>query len=554
MKVECLIFNTKETIVQFARHALLWLCFPLTVWSQNDPKVTASLDTTAITIGEQIQYSITVEADATALVHFPEGQTFSPLETVEALRIDTLPKENRHILQRKYTLTQFDSGTYTIPPQRIAIDEQPFLTDTFRIQVADVAIDTTKQKLYDIKPLIDVEKSATGLWSLLPWVLLAVILVGSLLYWFVLRKKPLTQAQQEALLPPYDRALLELQKLENSKYLIQEEYKKYYSELTDIIRSYLEEDANISALESTTAQLITKLEMRKEAGQLTLDDNTLTQLQNLLKTADLVKFAKSRPSPTAAEQDRKTVEQIVMKTHEALPQPTQEELLQSQAHIAAQTQKQKRRKLYWTLGIIAGMLILGAGITTAYFGFRQVKDTVLGHSTKTLLESEWISSNYGYPPVVLETPKVLLRQNIPLPPGAETKINQVQMFAYGSYISNFSIAVGSTTYKEAIDPEINVIIEGNLATFEALGIKNITTKQEEFVTKSGIQGLKIYGTGKAKDPVDQKSKTLQYNIIAFGGKGFMQQVIITWEKDDPYAEQIVTRILKSLDVKTQYKT
>jgi len=42
------------------------------------------IDTTFIKIGEQINYKITVEADSTAQVIFPEGQTFSPLETVEA--------------------------------------------------------------------------------------------------------------------------------------------------------------------------------------------------------------------------------------------------------------------------------------------------------------------------------------------------------------------------------------------------------------------------------------------------------------------------------------
>ena len=52
-----------------------------------------------------------------------------------------------------------------------------------------------------------------------------------------------------------------LKKLENSKYLIQDEYKQYYSELTGIVRSYLEEDVHVSALESTTDQLIEKLEM-----------------------------------------------------------------------------------------------------------------------------------------------------------------------------------------------------------------------------------------------------------------------------------------------------
>ena len=135
-------------------------------------------------------------------------------------------------------------------------------------------------------------------------------------------RKPLSEAEKEALLPPYDRALLELKKLDNSKYLIQDEYKQYYSELTDIVRSYLEEDVNVSALESTTDELIVKLEMMKDAGELNLDRDPINQFKSILQTADLVKFAKSKPPTNVALQDRKAVEHIVVKTHEAIPEPT----------------------------------------------------------------------------------------------------------------------------------------------------------------------------------------------------------------------------------------
>ena len=58
--------------------------------AQENSKVSSEIDTTSIKIGEQIQYKITVETDSTNIVHFPEGQTFSPLETVEALLTDTI--------------------------------------------------------------------------------------------------------------------------------------------------------------------------------------------------------------------------------------------------------------------------------------------------------------------------------------------------------------------------------------------------------------------------------------------------------------------------------
>jgi len=90
-----------------------------------------------------------------------------------------------------------------------------------------------------------------------------------------------------------------------------------------------------------------------------------------------------------------------------------------------------------------------------------------------------------------------------------------------------------------------------LSNFEKLGLRNIITKQEEFETKSGVKGMKTYGTGTFDNPDTGNTKRAKYNILSFGGKGFIQQVVITWEDGDDYAEQIVDRILNSLDVKTQ---
>ncbi|PRX56741.1 hypothetical protein CLV81_0738 [Flagellimonas meridianipacifica] len=531
------------------------VCFmafiPLFGFSQNTSKVSSKIDTTSIRIGEQIQYIITVETDSINIVHFPEGQTFSPLETVEALLTDTIKESNRVKLQRIYALTQFDSGSYTIPPQRIAINEQPFFTDSFQIKVADVVVDTTKQKMYDIKPLIQVDRSYAKLWWIIFWVVLALLIIGGLVYWFFLRKKPLTEEEKEALLPPYDRALLELKRLENSRYLIQDEYKKYYSELTDIVRSYLEEDVQVTALESTTDQLITKLEMLKDSGELQLEDETIKQFQQILRTADLVKFARSKPSTSVAEQDRKLVEEIVVKTHDALPEPTEEELLLNEEYLEELAKKKQRRRIYWAAAIFAGLLILGTTFSLIFFGAKQVRDTVFGYPTKDLLEGEWVFSSYGYPPVELETPDVLVRNEAELPEEAQELVKELQTFRYGSYVGLFGVSTSSVTYKEQTEPNFEAAIAGTLSTFEALGLKNIITKQEEFTTKSGVQGLKTYGTGNYKNPLNNESKKAKYNILSFGGKGFMQQVIITWEDGDEYAEQIVDRILGSLEVKTQ---
>jgi len=520
-------------------------------FSQKNPSVTSEIDTTNIKIGEQVKFTVTVEADTTAQVIFPEGQTFSPLETVEAFATDTTRKNDRMTLQKIYALTQFDSGAYKLPTQRIEIDGKGFFTDSTVVNVANVPVDTLTQKMYDIKPLMEVEKSRSELWLWLLGILLGLAVVGGLLYWFVFRKKPLTEEEKVALLPAYDRALLELKKLENSKYLIQDEYKQYYSELTDIVRLYLEEDVHVSAMESTTDELIEKLALRRDAGELRLEEDTLKQFKRILQTADLVKFAKLRPESSVAQSDRKSIEDIVTKTHEALPEPTLEELMEQEEYKEEQALKQQRRKIVITVAAILGFVLVTTGIAVARYGFAPVKDTVLGHPTKTLLEGEWVASTYGYPPITLETPKVLKRQSIKITPEQQANIDELQSFQYESPDARFTVGVNSTLLAQETEPEYEQSIESFIKSLESKGAKNIITKDEEFTTVNGVKGVKVYGSAKFAMPDSKELVQGKYSVLLFGGKGFQQLVMLTWVDGDTYAEQIVDRILKSVEVKTE---
>lgn len=530
----------------------VFLLFIFELSAQERPNISTKVDTTYIKIGEQVQWTVTVDIDSTDFVIFPEGQTFSPLETVEAFATDTTRNKDRLTLQKIYALTQFDSGAYKFPSQRIDINGTGFMTDSMLINVATIPVDTLNQKMYDIKPLINVEKSNYDFWTYLLIGLLILSILGGLLYWFVFRKKPLTEEEKVALLPPYDRALLELKRLENSKYLIQDEYKQYYSELTTIVRSYLEEDAHVTALESTTGQLIEKLELLKDAGELKLDDDTIKQFKQILQTADLVKFAKNKPSTTVAEQDRKLVEQIVEKTHEALPEPTEEELLEQAEYQEELECKAKKKKIKIAIISTIAVILIGITIAGVKFGFGYMKDTVLGHPTKELLEGEWIRSSYGFPPIQLETPQVLIRQKIKLPAEAKAAIADIQAFQYASPIGLFNIGTTSITLtQQDVEPDFEKTIEQILSNFESQGAKNIITKQEEFSTISGVKGLKVYGSGQFIAPGAKKLTEGEYTVLLFGGKGFQQYIILTWLEDDNYAQEIVDRILASVEVKTE---
>jgi hypothetical protein len=531
--------------------SLLFLVVCHLSFAQVAPRVKTVLDSTTIKIGEQLNYKINVETDTTAIVVFPEAKTFGALEVIESMPIDTIPGLNKHRLIKEYGLTQFDSGNYTIPKLEVLVNNKSYFTDSLKVRVNDIAVDTTQQKMYDIKPIVEVNKSYTDWWKYVLLVIAVLAVIGALVYWFVFRKKPLTEEEKVALLPPFDRAMLELKKLEESKYLIQSEYKQYYSELTDIVRAYLEEDVNISALESTTDELITKLELLKDSGNLKIDDGTLTQFKRILQTADLVKFARSRPEIRAADADRKAIEEIVIKTKEAIPEPTEEELQQTQEYQEELERKKKRRKIIYTALAAVFLMIISSGIATAYYGFEYVKDTVLGHPTKELLEGEWIASDYGFPIVSVKTPKVLVRQKIPIPAEVKAQIKDMQFFGYTSRIGLFSMIVGSVTYVDGVKIDMEQAIEGALNNMEKAGATNLVTKQEEFVSANGIKGIKTFGSGKFKVPETGQMIPGEYVLLVFGGNNFQQNVVLNWKKGDSYADEIVKRVLRSVEVKTE---
>ena len=165
-------------------------------------QVAASIDSTSVKIGEQITYKIQVETDTTNLVVFPQGQTFKPLEVIETYKTDTIKQKDKFNLIKRYGLTQFDSGHYTIPRQKIIVGDKTIFTDSLQVEVRNVLVDSTKQGLYDIKPIIEVKKPTSQWWKYTLYIIAALAMVSGLLYWFLWRRKPLTESEKIALLHP----------------------------------------------------------------------------------------------------------------------------------------------------------------------------------------------------------------------------------------------------------------------------------------------------------------------------------------------------------------
>lgn len=543
------VFGLRFDFVQRERSSVFFTILFFLFSFLSVAQVTSSIDKDSIKIGEQITYKIQVQADTTKLVVFPDKATFNPLEVIESYKIDTTKQESKYNLIKEYALTQFDSGYYTIPRQKIVIGDQSFFTDSLKVAVNNVVVDTTKQGLYDIKPFISVDKSYGNWWKYLLGALLFLAIAAFLLYWFIWRKKPLTEEEKIALLPPYDRAKLALKKLEDTSTLNSETLKDYYSELTLIIRKYLDEKVYDHALESTTDELIDRLRLLKEGNQLDLSPETIKNIENILKRADLVKFAKSNPDLALADLDRTTIDSEIDHVKEALPEPTEEEKLLDQKYREELERKKRRKKIIITVVVSVFLLLATFTAFSIKFGFDYVKDTILGHQTKELLETKnWVSSEYGAPPLMITTPKVLKRTEFELPPAIQQVVVDKQMFVYGSLMSNFYITVSNIKIKKEVEFDLEASVEGVMKQYEAQGAQNIITKQDDFTTPNGAKGINVHGTMTLVNPLTNQEMDTKYEILNFYNQGAFQQVQIIYDRNDTYADDIAERVKASIEL------
>ncbi len=543
--VETLLEGTKVKYFLFS--FFFFLLFSTTTFSQ----VTSSVDTTQIRIGEEIRYNVYVEADTTDLVVFPEGQTFLPLEVIESYKVDTTFEAKKMRLIKKYGLTQFDSGAYTIPPQKIVINQKVFNLDSIKIEVRDVPVDTTKQKMFEIKPAVEVDRPPFDFWKLLPWLLGAFIIGGIVAYIFFRRKKLKDAKEQQ--LPPYEEALVALQTLDSSTYLKENKSKEYYSHLTEIIKRYLDREVDETALESTSDELIARLQLLKDGGNFDFNVEDIKRLDGILKRADLVKFAKMQQAEAQAKEDRAAVEEIINHTHEAIPEPTEEELLENELYLEQQRKKRQRRKyIYAGVGVLAALILAGA-IYGSIKGFDTLKDDVLGNEYRDLAEGRWYKSEYGSPEIILETPEILVRTEIDIPEGENIAVSSANVFSAGSLTDPLYVLVSTTQTKNAQeDVNLDPLMDAALSELERRGALNMIVKREEFSTEKGISGLKAYGQFNVSVGNNKVLKEQSYyELLLFAQQNGVQTVLVVYQNDGRFSVGIKDRIINSVELEIQ---
>lgn len=287
----------------------------------------ASLDTNEILIGDQVKYQWSISGPAEYHI-IPPVLTDTVVDKIEILdqsSIDSISAKGaeRLVLRKQMTLTSFDSGEYRLPPLKfIAVspekDSLEVLTNEQYLRVSTVEVDTTKA-IKDIKGPIE---EPFTLEEAMPYIVgglvLAAIILAAIFIIRRLKKKKPVLVKPKPKIPPHVTAYNELEKLKKKKLWQNNFIKQYYTELTDITRTYIEGRFGINAMEMITGEILESLQNRN------ISEDSLRKLDQMLTLADLVKFAKANPLPTEHDESMKNAFAFVDET-KAKASPAKEE-------------------------------------------------------------------------------------------------------------------------------------------------------------------------------------------------------------------------------------
>ena len=265
-----------------------------------------------ILIGDEFHVLVQVETPKRFSVETPSAKL--DLSPFELKKVDVSPfvrGENR--LRRTFilTLTVFETGKLMIPTVPIRYEDGSGGHGTVRTEPVAVEILGAKRKPTDKegqlrppKPPVPYDPGKLRLWA-------CGLLAGALLLFLaakrVFRRKRIA-VDPESLKPPHERAVLEIGRLKEKGFLEDRNAKEFYSELSNILRRYLERRFQIEALESTTQELAAVL------GAKGFERSLVDRIKEVLQDADLVKFAKHEPPRSLADQSERAVLEIVERT------------------------------------------------------------------------------------------------------------------------------------------------------------------------------------------------------------------------------------------------
>lgn len=278
----------------------LILLFGTPANSQNVEAI-SSIPTDSILIGQQLPLEIQISLPEQFIVKWPVwGDTLVKNIEITGVEEPVRLKSTKagHALYRyRMNITTFDTGFYYLPAIPIGFStgtDSVFyeaLTNPLMIYVGSVDVDTNQA----FRPIKEPLKVPITFAELLPWILglLALGLIIFLIIRYLVKRSSRLETITEKPVPslaPHLLALEQFEELRHSKLWQSGRTKDYYTRLSEIVRTYIENQFSLMAVEMTTDEILMAI------GPLRINPDAGKKLASSLQLADLVKFAKAQPS------------------------------------------------------------------------------------------------------------------------------------------------------------------------------------------------------------------------------------------------------------------
>lgn len=266
-----------------------------------------------ILVGDTASLQIELTVDNKTKVELPQVKD-SLNQFIEVLneKRDTLKVGENVTYRCNFTLTSFEQGDFLVNSLPIKINGKIVQSDARELSVADLKVDTISQKMFPIKPIIPEnlswwDRNQKLIWFIIVGIMLALLLL--FVVWCFYKRLKSDKYINSSSIPPYDEAMQNLKKLDKKKYLENEDYKAFYSDLSFILRRYFSRRFDFPAQALLSSDLS---EFMRVKQQISMKD--AEELQRFLTDSDSVKYAKQRIEESKHKEYRSWVEEIIQKT------------------------------------------------------------------------------------------------------------------------------------------------------------------------------------------------------------------------------------------------
>ncbi len=316
--------NILNKVILFAA-----IAFATTTEANAEVKVRAQADSSTIIMGDRAAVNVVVlTSDVRGKLVLPQKEEdYHGMELADC-HIDTADTGNgTSRITYRLMMQAFEPQVVTLPGFEYVLDGDTTKSNPLTFKVLPVELSPELGNPEDVENLtIHPEESVTSIpskwydfipgWTL--WALLGIVLValGVILYLLYKKNGPsiFTPRKPE---PPYDMAIRRLEALKSSGMINSATPKVYFTELTDILRQYIDGRFGINAMEMTSTEILRRLRENLETRL------TAEQIRQVLSLADFVKFAAANPPKEDSMKMYNTVFAFVQSTRPA-PEPEAE--------------------------------------------------------------------------------------------------------------------------------------------------------------------------------------------------------------------------------------